>query len=142
MVQIECHRAFLHVEHQSLEAHTLLVHERENSPGVNLRLVETPVNVKHFFRHFDHMFFLIRAESLLHAQREIEAIAFVELSHLCFERGKRSRKTGDELERMRFGCFLKNLVDPLFVVRIEFVSHGDIAIFFVCHVSKYNIMSI
>ena len=134
VVQIEFNGAFLHIEHQSLEAHSLLVHEGQNGAGINLRFVETSVHVEHLFRYLDHVFFLIGAESLFHAQREVETVAFVEICHLRFESGEGGRKTGDELERMCFGSFLKNLVDTLFVVRIEFVSHGDIAILFVCHV--------
>ena len=139
VVQIEFNSAFLHVEHQSFEAHSLLVHEGQNGAGINLCFVETSVHVEHLFRYLDHVFFLIGAESLFHAQREVETVAFIEISHLRFESGEGGRKTGDELERMCFGSFLKNLVDTQFVVRIEFVSHGDIAVLFVCHVRRYNI---
>ena len=137
VIQVEFHLVFSHVEYQSLKTHALFVDQGQDGAGIDLCFVETSVDVKHLFGHLDHVFLLVGAERLFHAEREIEAVARIEFCHLGLESRQCSRKAGDELEGVLLGSFFKDFVDALLVVRIELISHGDIAIFVFCHVRDY-----
>ena len=134
VIQVEFHLVVSHIEHQSLKAHALFVDQGQDGAGIDLCFVETSVDVEHLFGHLDHVFLLVGAERLFHAEREIEAVARIEFCHLGLESRQCSRKAGDELEGVLLGSFFKDFVDALLVVRIELISHGDIAIFVFCHV--------
>ena len=137
VIQVEFHLVVSHIEHQSLKAHALFVNQGQDGAGIDLCFVETSVDVEHLFGHLDHVFLLVGAERLFHAEREIEAVARIEFCHLGLESRQCSRKAGDELEGVLLGSLFKDFVDALLVVRIELISHGDIAIFVFCHVRDY-----
>ena len=86
--------------------------------------------------HVNDALLFVGAVALIDGEGEVERVAFVEVAHTLLKTVERHAEMGDELEGMCGGGLFELFVDAGFVVGVEGVGYGDVAVLLCVHWSK------
>ena len=135
-IEVDDHHFVFDIDHEAIEAVALFVDQGEHGAGIDGVFVEAAVDVEGRFGHFDDALLFVGAVAFIDGEGEVERVAFVEVAHTLLKTVERHAEMGDELEGMCGGGLFELFVDAGFVVGVEGVGYGDVAVLLCVHWSK------
>ena len=119
LVEVEDDSAVLDFDHEAVETHAFLVHERDDVAGIDGVVGKLAVDAEHLFAYFDDALRIVRAVGFVDTEGEVEGIAGVEFAYVLLEGFEGHAEVGDELEGIFGGSLFEEFMYAGVVVGVE-----------------------